>query len=238
VTWFYVDDKFGESTKVKSIPRGQRMAAIGLWTMAGQWAAGQLKDGNVPTYMVEELGGSERLANILVTSGLWEKTDDGYVFHDWADWQQTREQVEKKRADARSRMAKLRGSSGEVRANTSVGSGEVRDVFATPIPSLPIPNPKKTSTTADLTSSDFAKWYATYPKKVAKPAAQKAYAKARKNVDAATLLAAASVMAQAYATDQTYCPNPATWLNQERWTDEVAIPRQLRVVNDGRPEGW
>lgn len=86
--------------------------------------------------------------------------------------------------------------------------------------------------------ADFDSWYATYPKKVAKPAAQKAYAKARKNADAATLLAAASVMAKAYGTDQTYCPNPATWLNQERWTDEVAIPRQLRVVNDGRPEGW
>lgn len=139
MTWFVVDDKFGESTKVKRIPRGQRMAAIGLWTLAGQWSAGQLADGTVPTYMVEELGGSERLAAALVACGLWEKTQEGYVFHDWADWQQTRAQVEKKRSDARERMARLRGGSGEVRANSSVTSPEVRNEFATPFPSLPIP---------------------------------------------------------------------------------------------------
>lgn len=238
MTWFVVDDKFGESKKVKKIPRGQRMAAIGLWTLAGQWASGQLSDGHVPSYIVEDLGGSARLASVLVTCGLWEESQDGYQFHDWADWQQTREQVEKKRADARERMARLRGSSSEVRPNTSVTSPEVRDEFATPFPSLPIPTSKDTSTVVDSTASDFAEWYATYPKKVAKPAAMRAYKKARKSASAATLLSGASVMAQAYGIDQTYCPNPATWLNQERWTDEVAVPRSLRVVNDGRPEGW
>lgn len=240
MTWFYVDDKFGESKKVKRIPRGQRMAAIGLWTLAGQWSSGQLTDGHVPAYMVEDLGGSKRLASVLVTCGLWEESQDGYQFHDWNDWQQTREQVEKKRSDARERMARLRGSSGEVRANTRVTSGEVRDEFATPIPSLPIPTHKDSSAAADSIAADFENWYAIYPKKVAKPAAMKAYRAARKKTAEADLLAGASVMARAYATDKTYCPNPATWLNQERWADEVQPQRpQLRaVVNDGRPEGW
>lgn len=69
---------------------------------------------------------------------------------------------------------------------------------------------------------DFAAWYSTYPKKAARPKALIAYRKARTKTDTTTLLDGARLWAKAYATDTTYCPNPATWLNQERWTDPDA----------------
>jgi hypothetical protein len=226
MTWFYVDDKFGESTKVKRIPRGQRLAAIGLWTMAGQWSAGQLTDGHVPTYMVDELGGSARLAATLVTCGLWEQTTDGYVFHDWADWQQTRVQVEKKRADARARMAKLRGGSSELRPNIDVTSGEVQGMFATPIPSLPVPTQEVLSELPSVheVKQDFSIWYALFPKHQKRPDAERAYVKARKRVDAETLLEGAKRWAEVYEGDNQFCPMPATWLNNDQWNDET--PKQ------------
>jgi len=85
--WFKVDDSFGDHPKVRRIPRRQRAAAIGLWTLAGSWAARYLTDGEIPDYMVEEFGGSRRDADALVKVGLWEKTEDGYQFHDWTAWQ-------------------------------------------------------------------------------------------------------------------------------------------------------
>lgn len=77
----------------------------------------------------------------------------------------------------------------------------------------------------DNTLSPFERWWASYPKKVGKEAARKAFAKVK--IDVETLIAA--VMKQR-ESDQwkresgRYIPNPATWLNQGRWNDEVEIP--------------
>lgn len=71
--------------------------------------------------------------------------------------------------------------------------------------------------------SDFDNWWAVYPKKVGKEAARKAFAKVK--VDAETLITA--VIKQKASEQWTreggrYIPNPATWLNQGRWEDELA----------------
>ena len=65
------------------------------------------------------------------------------------------------------------------------------------------------------------------PTKIAKAAAKKAYVKARKTVPAETICAGLSKY-QAYEDGRKqqseYRPlHPATWLNQERWTDEVKV---------------
>lgn len=73
-------------------------------------------------------------------------------------------------------------------------------------------------------AAEFDEWYQTYPKKVGKPAALTKYKAARKKASAETLLAGAQLMAKAFASDKTYCPNPATWLHQERWNDETQGP--------------
>ena len=125
MTWFRVDDKFPTSPKVMRIPRRHRLAAIGLWATAGAWAAGQLQDGVVPAYMVEEWTDDLELAEALVKAGLWDETDDGFVFHDWADWQPTRAQVHARRESERRRKENWRaqkaGNTGQSPAGTSAG---------------------------------------------------------------------------------------------------------------------
>ena len=69
--------------------------------------------------------------------------------------------------------------------------------------------------------SEFDDFWKAYPHKKAKGAARKAYAKARKAVDHGTLVR--SVIAQigwGVWSDPAYSPHAATWLNDERWTDE------------------
>jgi hypothetical protein len=138
MSWFKVDDKFHASKEVKSIPREQRVAAIGLWTLAGAWSSDHLSDGFIPTYMIEDFAASTDLADALVKATLWTKRRDGYTFRNWAKWQQTREEVEAKRAAVTERVRRHRAKNTE---NSGDDNGDVtryeRD--ETPPPSRPVP---------------------------------------------------------------------------------------------------
>jgi hypothetical protein len=83
--------------------------------------------------------------------------------------------------------------------------------------------------------TEFDDFWKAYPHKKAKGAARKAYAKARKAVDHGTLVR--SVIAQVgwgVWSDPAYSPHAATWLNDERWTDEPdSSPRQTGKPNTG-----
>lgn len=71
--------------------------------------------------------------------------------------------------------------------------------------------------------SDFAEWYRRYPRKEGRGYASKAYRSARSKADAQTLLAALDRSIAYWQREERTrktTPLPATWLNQERWTDE------------------
>ena len=146
--WMKIDDSFESHPKVKSIPKGKRTKAIGLWTLAGSWCARHLTDGFLPSYMVGELGGTKAESSLLVSASLWHEVDDGFTFHDWTDHQPSRAKVEEEREAAKERMRAARerkkgASSGSVRANDSVsppnGSGEVRPTPRSVTPTRPDP---------------------------------------------------------------------------------------------------
>jgi len=105
MAWFRIDDSFDSHPKVRRIPRKRRMAAIYLWTMAGLWCA-KHTDGHFPSYMLEDIDpsdGAASTADDLVTVGLWEVVDDGWIFHDWLDYnpaKAVKEHVRKARAEA------------------------------------------------------------------------------------------------------------------------------------------
>ena len=68
----------------------------------------------------------------------------------------------------------------------------------------------------------FDRFWAAYPKKVGKEAARTSFAKTRVKVD--VLIDAIERQkrgAQWTRENGRYIPNPATWLNQGRWEDEV-----------------
>lgn len=81
MTWGKVDDKLHSSVKWRRASRTAR----GLWTTALSWCSDQENGGQVPTDMLRVLDGTKADALSLVRVGLWETTDDGYVFHDWDD---------------------------------------------------------------------------------------------------------------------------------------------------------
>jgi len=69
---------------------------------------------------------------------------------------------------------------------------------------------------------EFSNWYLNYPRKQAKAAAEKAFAKLE---PADTLAAFDGLLAFDFPTDPKFIPYPATWLNQRRWEDQSADDR-------------
>jgi hypothetical protein len=157
MAWFKVDDGFSTSPKVLSIPRTQRMAAVGLWTLAGTWCAKHLTDGAVPSFMLEEWGADVSLGTLLVEARLWSATRSGYQFHAWAEYQPSRTDVEairekerqRKQAYREKRTGQQSDSPEGVPPGVPTGQTEVSQVASGhPIPSHPDPShpvPKGTS---------------------------------------------------------------------------------------------
>lgn len=137
MTWFKVDDSFAFHPKAMAAGN----AALGLWVRAGSWAAQQLTDGRIPSGLLQTLGGKPRDARRLVDVGLWLEVDGGWLFHDWDEFQPSRQVVQGKRADARERMKRVRAErrSREQPAN-------VRENFAecSPYPDPTRPDPTQT----------------------------------------------------------------------------------------------
>lgn len=101
--------------------------------------------------------------------------------------------------------------------------------------SLQLHRPPKTG---EISSADadgpnsFAEFWKSYPRKVGKGAAEKAWAKAIRLADATEIIAAAIAHADWHQRDRTetrFIPHPSTWLNEKRWSDErtdVAVPKR------------
>ena len=73
-------------------------------------------------------------------------------------------------------------------------------------------------------NTNFDRFWSVYPKKVGKDAARKAFSRVKAPVE--ELIAAVDRQKnslQWQADNGQYIPNPATWLNQGRWQDELPV---------------
>jgi hypothetical protein len=91
---------------------------------------------------------------------------------------------------------------------------------------------------ASLPSEFETAFWSAYPNKVGKAAALKAFVAARKRVDLTTMIEGLNRYA-GKTDDRPWC-NPATWLNQDRWTDMPAAVVLQRPAEDwsGRLKVW
>lgn len=86
----------------------------------------------------------------------------------------------------------------------------------------------------------FEDFWRAYPKKVGKGAAEKAFAKAIKEISQIEILEAVrrqSMSTQWQKEDGQFIPHPATWLNQQRWADDLSVfasPKEAKNT----PPAW
>ena len=97
MAWFKTDDKLPNHRKSRAVrkthPNKNRdVAPFGIWVLAGAWS----DDGFVPLEVLEDWDDdAAALAARLVKAGMWHPTkrdgEPGYVFHDWADHNPTKD---------------------------------------------------------------------------------------------------------------------------------------------------
>lgn len=71
--------------------------------------------------------------------------------------------------------------------------------------------------------SEFDRFWEAYPRKTAKVVARKAFDKALSKIDVGTMLRALAWQRNTEQWQRGVIPHPATWLNQERWSDEPIV---------------
>lgn len=216
MTWFKIDDSFYDHPKVFDAPD----CAVALWVRAGTWSARNLTDGFVPAGMPARLCDDPDTAiRELIRRGLWSRAKDGYRFHDWADYQPTREAKEREREAAaerqRKRRAHLKGQVNgtpvtEVSRRDSRVSRGVSHGVSSPAPTRPDPTTQVPSEPAAL------------------PARQP------------TITQRSKAITDAYAAAEPMCKWPAVnaivikAIKSERFTDDEIRDGLLRLAGEGR----
>lgn len=109
MTWFRIDDGFYDHSKVHALQEHKGwQSALALWTLAGVWCSRHLSDGAISRATVHRLGFAPTDADLLVRVGLWELEENGYRFHDWAEHNPTRADVQAKREKTRRKVTDWR----------------------------------------------------------------------------------------------------------------------------------
>lgn len=253
MAWYKVDDRLPTSRKLMRIPRAQRKAAIGVWTLAGAWSMHEMTDGFVPAYAIEEWGGDEDDAQALVRAGMWEDDerdgDPGWQFVNWDEYQPTKADVEARRERDRERKRNQpRDKGGKFAGRTVNASDSARNDTESertaadstvPLPSPPLPVTNAQPAVA-REPNRFPDWWNIWGKKKAKGDAEKAYKAALKKISHDDLMAKTRAYwdhVKRSGTDLQYVPYPATWLRAEQWDDDLTdAPGQQGPVFD--PTKW
>lgn len=95
----------------------------------------------------------------------------------------------------------------------------------TPSPNPPsytsvLSTPVLDTSVAEMNLRGWDEFWRTYPRRTAKGAAERAWAKAIKKAAPEVIIQAAARFAADPNREATYTPHPATWLNEQRWEDD------------------
>lgn len=104
MTWFKVDDGFWSHPKSVDLTA----EAVALWVRAGSYCGKHLTDGYVPKGRLGMLQGAPEAAYELVVAGLWREVPDGWQFHEWDKYQDTKATVERRREAWKERQKRHR----------------------------------------------------------------------------------------------------------------------------------
>lgn len=227
MTWFKVDDNLWSHPKTIGLSH----RAMALWVRAGAYAACHLTDGVVSRQALGILQGTAEDASELVHAGLWLDHVEGYLFHDWHDYQPTRSKVQAERAKTKERVTawRERAKSQEIEEGPDPSR---------PVPSRPVlrvtnavTNAVSNGVTKNADPDPFDAFWSVYPRKISKAAARKSWSVAIRDTDPAEIISAASKYAKVPGRSLEFTAHPTTWLNQRRWEDEYPEPVHV-------PEGW
>lgn len=212
--------------------------AFRIWIAGHCYCQEHLTDGEIPKVALVALGVPVKPKWVaeLVAEALWHDHDGVYTVHDWADWNDTRAQVERRKTAAKERREKwLAKRAEDAHANAvanaypnGVANAE-QDRSATQrnatltqrtAPQRVSKQVPEAATEAD--NDGFAAFWDAYPRHTDKVDALKAWQKLKPTEALQAILLAAVAEQRTWRTwaDVKFVPHAATWLRHRRWDDE------------------
>jgi hypothetical protein len=137
MSWVRLEDTFYDHPKVLAAGN----AAVGLHILSICYSSAKLTDGHITPRIVRFLGGTPKLAARLVSCRLWEVEEDGWLIHDFLDYNPSRETIEAHRqavSEQRAKAGRLGGIASAItkqRASKPKANGQPH-----PVPTRPDPN--------------------------------------------------------------------------------------------------
>lgn len=218
------------------------------------YCAQHLTDGEVAAgAMARKVGGSTSDVSLLTDAGLWHlpghecdfcpQPAAGKVYvHDYTEHNRTSDGV-KRSSEAGRKGAAARWKKEN---DTAVSRADRMRLVSDPqceSDEIAMAREKerekerKDSKTPPKASREFDSFWISYPRKVGKEAARKAFIKAMTKTTAPKIMSAVEdLRIRVAGKDQQFTPHPATWLNEGRWDDEVStspavVPAQYGWAN-------
>jgi hypothetical protein len=218
VSWIKLDDGYPEHPKIADASDAAFRADI----EGACLSARAKRDGELPASLASRLW-SRKTINELVARGRWHRghgcgsetcilgSGEGYVVHDFLRYNPSsakRDATSDARRDAaRTRWgdANSTGSPDTLALGAGDRSGDASRV----------------GVGKSKESADFVTFYEhAYPRREGRGAARKAWEKAVLKAEPSEIIEGAARFAADPNREPAYTPHPATWLNQERWSDD------------------
>lgn len=144
MVWFRVDDSLPGHEKVEKLEADPMRQAVAMaaWLLLGADSAARLTEGRITPARVAKVlahwpkSMREKAVDALLDCKLWERVEDdgNYQFHDWSDYQPSKEEVDhdRKMNRLRQREWKRRKKKGNASANavTDAVTGAVTDAVS------------------------------------------------------------------------------------------------------------
>jgi len=211
--YFKLDVGYLSNPKISAL-LDEHPRAILLHLECIAYATQHLTDGVVPMRLAMRLACSMQCdLDLLLQCGLLVDIGGGNVeVHDYLEHQRSAADV-KTASDKGKRAAAARWE--DAQGNASSNASSMPNALLNPMP-------RERERNKEHTTREFEDFYEAYPRKVGKGQAVKAWRAAVKKTSAEKITAAASSFASLTKnTEQRFIPYPATWLNGERWADDL-----------------
>ena len=209
MTWVKLDDGFPNNPKIVGLSDHSFRLYVSALCYSGKY----LTDGFIPQAVVDQLGNPDE----LLDNGLWEETLGGIYVNNYTEYQTPKAEVEKKREANRNRVMRYREKGNGV-------SNGVSNAFV-----MQPDNRGQITESINNYTEDFEKFWNSYPIKIGKGSAFKAWLKALKKADAETIVTGALRYAKDPNREAEFTAHPSTWLNGERWLDSDLPEKRARI---------
>lgn len=218
MTYARIDDNFPEHPKV----RARSLAARWVHLRAICYASRLLTDGFVPAESATEWG--RGAARELVEAGMWEAVDGGFQIVGYLDHNDSRAQVEERRAKDAERKRRGRDSGVDSeqdsdRTPSGVPRGIRRDSPSGDVEEFQGSSASKSGTIPPGVGTAFEDFWAAYPLHDDPRRAQKAFAAALQRAPVEDIIAGAERYRDDPNRDPEFTKLAVSWLEADAWAN-------------------